>query len=272
MVLDNGIPGTAMPSFRLLSKEDKEALIDYVVYLSIRGTFERDVTGILVELGEEDSLLDFGDATSAAGSSASEGSETGSTGSNSDEEAKEKLLASLDEPIGIVMDAVESWHSGNQAGVEVPLPPPGFKSNENGHKEVVKLGQQLFVTTGNCHSCHGYTALGDGQIDKYDAVTEEWYSEIQYDTGDKLKKFLELGALPPRKIRPRNLQLGVYRGGNRPVDLYLRIKNGIDGTPMPAAPANMTSDEVWSIVAYVQSLTMRQQTETPLPVNERVVR
>src|SRR5207248_2464538 len=33
---------------------------------------------------------------------------------------------------------------------------------------------------------------------------------------------------------PRNLRLGVYRGGRRPLDLYYRIHDGINGTPMPA--------------------------------------
>ena len=71
---------------------------------------------------------------------------------------------------------------------------------------------------------------------------------------------LELGALKPRNILPRNLRIGVYRGGSRPIDLYLRIAQGIDGTPMPAAamkPANpqgMTEEEVWDIVNYVLSL------------------
>ena len=38
------------------------------------------------------------------------------------------------------------------------------------------------------------------------------------------------------------------------MDLFLRVSNGIEGTPMPKAPGNLTSDDVWSIIAYVRSL------------------
>ena len=36
-ILINGIPGTSMPSFRLLPDQDREALIEYVKYLAVRG-------------------------------------------------------------------------------------------------------------------------------------------------------------------------------------------------------------------------------------------
>src|SRR5205807_5778428 len=40
IVLD-GVPGTAMPSFKLLPDLEVEALVEYVRYLSIRGEIER---------------------------------------------------------------------------------------------------------------------------------------------------------------------------------------------------------------------------------------
>jgi mono/diheme cytochrome c family protein len=72
--------------------------------------------------------------------------------------------------------------------------------------------------------------------------------------------------LPPRTIRPRNLRQGIYRGGLRPIDIYWRVMNGVEGTPMPALATNvrkegdppeakkLTPEEVWDIVNYVQSL------------------
>jgi mono/diheme cytochrome c family protein len=36
-ILHDGIPGTAMPSFALLPPDEREALVEYVKYLSIRG-------------------------------------------------------------------------------------------------------------------------------------------------------------------------------------------------------------------------------------------
>ena len=40
-LLKHGIVGTSMPAFHLLSEEDLEALVDYLVYLSVRGEVER---------------------------------------------------------------------------------------------------------------------------------------------------------------------------------------------------------------------------------------
>jgi mono/diheme cytochrome c family protein len=69
--------------------------------------------------------------------------------------------------------------------------------------------------------------------------------------------------MPPRTIRPRNLRIGNYRGGNRPIDLFWRVRLGIEGTPMPAATLKqaddpnskgLTEDDIWDIVNYVQSL------------------
>jgi len=55
-------------------------------------------------------------------------------------------------------------------------------------------------------------------------------------------------------IRPRNLRAGIFRGGRRPIDLYWRIKNGIAGTPMPAASGQLSDDDLWHVVDYVRSL------------------
>ncbi len=40
-LLKHGVPGTAMPSFALQSLDDLESLVDYVIYLSVRGEVER---------------------------------------------------------------------------------------------------------------------------------------------------------------------------------------------------------------------------------------
>ncbi|MFM9114530.1 MAG: c-type cytochrome, partial [Planctomycetota bacterium] len=73
-------------------------------------------------------------------------------------------------------------------------------------------------------------------------------------------EYMALGALKPRNIRPRNLRLGIYRGGLTPNDIYWRVVNGIDGTPMPGLtmkPQNekgLSPDDVWDLVEYVRSL------------------
>jgi hypothetical protein len=65
---------------------------------------------------------------------------------------------------------------------------------------------------------------------------------------------VEGDALTPRTIPPRNLRLGVYRGGRRPLDLYYRIHAGINGAPMPAAKGTVSPEDIWHIVNYIRSL------------------
>ena len=89
-----------------------------------------------------------------------------------------------------------------------------------------------------------------------------------------LKPYLAVGGLKPVAISPRDLRLGVYRGGAEPADLYRRIVQGIEGTPMPAValkpenPQGLSEDEVWALVAYILNMkteansTADQGTET----------
>jgi hypothetical protein len=56
----------------------------------------------------------------------------------------------------------------------------------------------------------------------------------------------------------------VYRGGRRPVDLYWRLTNGIDGAQMPAVPLlaegdppgtkKLSQENLWDLINYVRSL------------------
>jgi hypothetical protein len=55
-------------------------------------------------------------------------------------------------------------------------------------------------------------------------------------------------------LRPANLNLGVYKGGRRPIDLYWRITKGINGAKMPAHSNLMTDAQVWDVVNFVLAL------------------
>jgi len=54
--------------------------------------------------------------------------------------------------------------------------------------------------------------------------------------------------------------------------LYLRIANGIEGTPMPAA-ATLKSDEIWALVAFVKALPFIDVDERSghKPVNDNAI-
>ncbi|GIW94285.1 MAG: cytochrome c [Pirellulaceae bacterium] len=230
-ILINGIPGTAMPSFRLLPEQDREALIHYVRYLSIRGQVERTLLEATFQTGDLDLT----------------------------EISLEQLKApeNIEFVKSVVADIVTRWAQADYQATPVPPPPENFESAES-----IRRGRELFYgPIANCVKCHGETALGDGQTTDYD----EWTKELMPNEPDKVARFLATGAaLPPRNIRPRNLRLNVFRGGRRPVDLYWRIRNGILASGMPAASMKpddappddprLTSDDIWHLVAYVRSL------------------
>ena len=63
-VLERGVPGTAMPSFQLLTSEERDMLRQYVVYLAMRGQLERELVWFVAEelgpgepLPEDEALL-----------------------------------------------------------------------------------------------------------------------------------------------------------------------------------------------------------------------
>jgi mono/diheme cytochrome c family protein len=126
----------------------------------------------------------------------------------------------------------------------------------------IAKGRELFYgDKANCVKCHGPTALGDGQANDYDDWNKaivEWTKEVNGDEdsrwASRAHRVLDGDALEPRTIPPRNLRLGIYRGGRRPLDLYYRIHAGINGAPMPAAKGTVPPEDIWHIVNYVRSL------------------
>lgn len=228
-ILIEGVAGTAMPSFRLLTEDERESLVQYVRYLSIRGEVERSLIFFMSTEGyfEEDSDYTLMDLSLRS----------------SDPEEFQLQLDTIKEAIAPV---VERWTEANSAATEVPAPPENWNSVES-----VDRGRELFFSTlANCFSCHGNSALGDGVLNDYD----EWTKELTPKDPERLNELLSLGALKPRNIRPRNLREGIYRGGRRPIDMFWRLKNGITGTTMPAVSRDLSDDDLWHIIAYVRQL------------------
>ncbi|HTN77579.1 MAG TPA: cytochrome c [Pirellulaceae bacterium] len=232
--LMEGIPGTAMPSFRLLPADEVEALVQYVKYLSIRGEVERDlITTVATEMDAGAPLIDL--------------------------TKKPELTEQLDL---IKSKATTSFTAWANAGTEITAIPAKSASVDEDHEASIARGRLLFYTVAACNKCHGDSAQGDGQTNDYDV----WTKELSPDKPELLKEYLELGALPPRNILPRNLRQGIYRGGRRPIDIYWRVMNGIEGTPMPGLKSNvlnegdapdpkkLTQDDVWHLINYVRSL------------------
>ena len=238
-----GAPGTYMPSFMLLPDSEVHALVEYVRWLSMRGQMEGKYvtefgTGFPVSRLEEE-----------------------------DEEAIAKEFAEFwDENKSdlrefIQGDIVNFWtESEDEANIVWPkadvLDEKGAVSEKNGKpaprtpptSESILNGRKLFMNKdkGNCFSCHGETARGNG-------VSTETLTDKTGQPGVKNEKpglYDDWGHL----VKPRDLTSGIYRGGRRPIDIYRRIHTGIKGTPMQAFGGTLKSHEIWDIVNYVLSI------------------
>jgi mono/diheme cytochrome c family protein len=230
-VLEEGIPGTSMPSFRMLSIEDREALIEYVKYLSLRGQ---------TEMNMYETVNDFVAVDDAAGTAKADLN-------------KENLGEMYSTFAGLWKDAVE----------KIVKPDPTPKDWDTDRKKYVELGHKLYfdAASANCQKCHGTTALGDGQLTNFDDWTIQVNDAVKVaDREDNKLRSADIAlikeySLRPRNIIPRNLRSGIYRGGRRPIDLYYRIMSGINGSGMPAHNTLLkTEEERWAIIAYVLSL------------------
>lgn len=232
-ILMNGIPGTSMPSFALLPDAEVDALVEYVKYLSVRGEVERRLV--------DDMAFEL--------------------------EEGERLPTDTDFLVeDVLTEVTQRWLNAENS---LPVIPPRPDWNEEETLVSVAKGRELFYgAIANCVKCHGESQLGDGQVDDYDDWTKDFADLTKITNKDEradiISQYEKLAGLTPRNIIPRNLRQGIYRGGRRPVDLFIRILHGIDGSPMPAAvlkpdgaPANakgLSSDDIWHIVDYVKSL------------------
>ena len=259
-VLHEGVAGTSMPSFALLSSPQVDALAEYVRYLSIRGETEL-------------ALFNYAEQELAGGDQLPT--------------TKEFLVDEILAPI------VEKWAAAEESAIPVAGVPAGvdfsLPGSDLANRESVARGRALFHGDGGCVKCHGVTALGDGQANDYDdwnkaivtisgevangldaageAATSAMDAEKLADHRARIAwlhsfaDVLEGDALRPRTIPPRNLRTGVYRGGRRPIDLYRRLYTGINGAPMPGVgpsgpggKGSVADEEIWHIVNYIRSL------------------
>ena len=235
--ISNGNPGSAMPAFHLLSDAEIDSLVCYVKYLSIRGEIERALIFDSVDqlMDEHDRLVD----------------------PSLREADREEFEAQMRPILVMVRNVLQRWQDAPGQVTTVPPPPGDWDS-----PEAIRRGRDLFAgKVANCAQCHGVTGRGDGENVDYD----DWDREIvDPQNPAAIKPYVALGALAPRLARPRNLAHGIYRGGARPEDLYLRTLNGIAGTPMPAIPLRaadakpgdqfLTPDDIWYIVACMLDL------------------
>jgi mono/diheme cytochrome c family protein len=229
-ILQQGIPGTAMPSFLLLPEQEIDALVEYVKYLSVRGQTEINMAIDLFN-NEEDIAP-----------------------------TKEAILPYVQQ----VLD--EDAFAWSKAEEQIINPPArsGAQTPQDLRESIAKGRDLFFKKESQCTKCHGPTGLGDGNDGgpEKDQLFDDWNK-------DKKEGELAYWLLPAKQdLRPRNLRLGIYRGGRRPLDIFRRIHQGIAGTPMPAGGRDeknptgaLKPEEIWNLVDYVQSLPFEEESE-----------
>ncbi|MEZ6137145.1 MAG: c-type cytochrome [Pirellulaceae bacterium] len=251
-----GIAGTSMKVIPELTEDDISALASYVIYLSMRGEFER----MMLYEGND---IDFEEAD-----------DDGNTEHLYDPSSPAEKFAEQEEfAQDLITDIADSWLEAEDLVVDIPepddIPVPetvaevlatAQEPGDSPLKESIAKGKELFASElSACAKCHGKEGYGDGVTQDYDDWTKDWTVGIGIDPNDYDAQvpLIARGALPPRKIIPRDFREGLYRGGSSPEALYLRIAAGIDGTPMPAAA--LQPEQIWHIVNYIRSLAVPQE-------------
>ncbi len=272
-----GLHGTSMPAFEaLMTGPEIEQVVDYVVFLSMRGEVEKNLI-------DEAKVADKDDPSALPADTIKE----------------------------IADGILNTWKvaEGQVVGPKARRTPPTRESVLRGRDIFLAIN-----TTGQkvaCTDCHGAQGIGNGTsfIEKpiFDKIVfgtfgtakitddvlnraiEARYKEVQDEQAAQRKaerlaenpdaedehghesgapsesfeafKTRMLTAWKPgslddwgNPLRPANLNLGVYKGGRRPIDLYWRINKGINGAKMPSHASLLPDEQTWDVVNFVLAL------------------
>lgn len=220
-VLADGALGTSMPPFRLMPEQDRKDLVEYVIFLSKRGELERT----MLYATASDNLDDVFKQTDT-----------------DDANKKAKFLEDL--AVGDKLNEIQqSWENAKEKVFVPPSTAPTYAYGSKEYNEAIERGLKLYKDRGACLKCHG--ADGTSNPDHPgNGISPEERAKFIDDWGNKNP--------------PRDLTLGLFRGGRRPVDLYRRISVGIKGSAMPAGD-KLQPNEVWDLVNFVRSLPTQKQ-------------
>lgn len=238
-VIGQGIPGTYMPAFVPMLKDNElTVIIEYVRWLAMRGELE---VQLLKDLKNDYS----------ADRARKEAQGTKSSTSDIEKQIAKQLEDYVANPTdgldafieSVTGDMVLAWEAAETAETVIMPPVPRVPDTAESRAR----GKALFVKTdgGKCINCHGPTGRGNGfqteDFQKNDAAGGFYEKRGLHDAWDQ-------------PIKPRDLTRGIYRGGRRPIDIYRRISQGIKGTPMPPVAATVKPEEIWDLVNYVLSV------------------
>jgi mono/diheme cytochrome c family protein len=212
-----GIEGTAMPAFNLLPDEDLEAVVSYVIFLSVRGEAELETIKSLQRDPQTGLLI------ARRGAS----------------EVRKQLRE-------YVKFFARLWAESQEKPIQATPYPEKYRSEEELVKSIQR-GYALFLADALAIKKY-FPGVTPEQMNKLQGAS---CVSCHKDFGRQATfKFDEWGTM----VRPANLTLGNYRGGRRPIDLYWRIHSGINGSGMNRFGPVLSGEQIWDLVNFVQAL------------------
>ena len=260
-IVKYGIPGTYMPSFLLLGEAETKSVVEYVRWLSVRGEFEKRTDDDLADFSQDsvDDTVKKAAANAAETKKAGEKAEKPVSPAQARKEASEAFAKYQKEEMETAVEdtatfLANAWtRADDPANVIVPSVPR--VADDAASRE---RGRLLYMSDKTkCYDCHGMLGKGNG------AATEEFRKKPGSEELSTRRGLHDDWGNP---LQPRNLTLGQYRGGRRPVDVFRRIYAGIKGTPMPGfGKTALKDEEIWDIVNYAMSI--QYQSSQPTKTN-----
>lgn len=243
-IIVEGIPGTYMASFKMLTDDELNLIVEYVKYLTLRGAAEQKLD---VEVGIDFAQSVLDDELTDIEEAAEKKKVTEDFKADWEEFLKGDY-PEIDQ-FGL-LDMADEWEQikgeGNLLSPSIPRTDPKGPSAADPSKSSIENGRLLYLgKTAQCAACHGDAGKGDGfqtrQIQKKPDGSEYELPGL-YDTWGNPTK-------------PRDLTRDIYRGGRRPVDVFRRIYAGIKGSPMPVfGGKGLTDEQIWDIVNYIMAI------------------
>jgi mono/diheme cytochrome c family protein len=209
----------------LLKPDEIERVIDYVMFLSMRG----EVQNGLVYLAQDT------------------------------EDANAESELGNDQVQEVMQLVFDRWKNAESNVLDPKV------ARTPSTPESIARGRQLFLGEKGlqCYGCHGLDGKGNGEsFVEYKRFVKAVFEGNPSPTKiTELKDYAEKtnkkwGDDWGHPLRPANLTAGVYKGGRRPIDIYWRIAKGINGTPMPVHLGSQlkSDEEVWDLVNFVLAL------------------
>lgn len=225
-----GVHGTAMPSFMILDDKDLGVTViaeqrdDY----DMKKRFEKTkVVEYLADYVVHLAML--GEVTEGVAQIARD--------IEGDNDAVEAEIAA--EYQTLYEEIAEKWRLAGDKIIPIPVARTPMSDAS------IQRGRQVFLTAKNqCVECHQRDAKGGTERVGADLI-KQWREKPNWETHPANEN------LP----NPRNITLGQFRGGRRPVDLYRLLVAGVP--PMPSLGSALSPAERWDVVNYLLSVPKR---------------